>query len=218
MSMKDYDAYLFDWDGTLSKSHDMWLDIIRLQTGRRGLRLSDEQIVKQLFGRYAEGMRELGFSDAELGPLTAELERMAKAQYPLVDLFPQAREVLEFLRSRDKKLALVTATYRDVVNVAISNQKLLELFDVTIAGDEMRAQKPDPSGLLLALEEMNVSPNRAVMVGDSPKDLLAGANAGTDTLLFYPPEHETQHPLKELQKCNPTYIVHAWQELLDQLQ
>ncbi|MGH7157967.1 MAG: HAD family hydrolase [Candidatus Saccharimonadales bacterium] len=216
--MKDYDAYLFDWDGTLAKSHDMWLEIMRSQIGQHAITLTDEQIVRQLFGRYDDGMRELGFSDKEITALTVELEALAKSQYPLVDLFPNARQVLELLKVRGKKLALVTATYRDVVNVAVTHHALLELFDVTVAGDEMQAQKPDPSGLIIVLERLHILPNRAVMIGDSPKDLLAAANAGTDSILFYPPEHETQHPLKELQKCNPIYTVRSWQELLDQLQ
>lgn len=216
--MRDYDAYLFDWDGTLAKSHDMWLGILHNQLKQHDIHLGDEQIVKQLFGRYDDGMTELGFSKEEIKELTVELETAAKAEYPLGKLFPQAREVLALLKSRGKKLCLVTATYREVVDVAIGNHQLFDLFDAVVAGDEMKAQKPDPSGLFIALERIQVPPNRAIMIGDSPKDLLAGNNAGTDTLLFYPPEHETQHPLRELQSCNPTYTIRAWQELLDKLQ
>lgn len=216
--MKDYDAYLFDWDGTLAKSHDMWLELIRAQLEPHGIKLSDEQLVRQIFGRYDEGMKELGFSGKEIDRLGTEVENAAKKQYKLIDLFPDAREVLETLKTKNKKLGLVTATYRDAINVAVGNHQLFELFEVVVTGDEMAAQKPDPNGLLMALEKVGVSPARALMCGDSPKDLLAGNNAGTDTLLFYPPEHETQHPLVELKKCSPTYTIRAWQEFLDQLQ
>lgn len=216
--MKDYDAYLFDWDGTLAKSHDMWLELVRGQLVPRGIELTDEQLVRQIFGRYDEGMKELGFSDEEISRLGRELENAAKEQYKLIDLFPDARVVLQTLKTKNKKLGLVTATYRDAINVAVGNHQLFALFDVVVTGDEMAAQKPDPSGLLLALEKIGVLPARALMSGDSPKDLLAGKNAGTDTLLFYPPEHEAQHPLAELKRCNPTFTIRAWQEFLDRLQ
>lgn len=218
MTIQKYDAYLFDWDGTLAKSHDMWLKIMHRQLESHHIQLSDEQIVRQLFGRYDEGMRELGFSEEEIRSLTQDLEATAKRTYPLVDLFPGAQNVLETLKRQDKKLALVTATYRDLINVAVGHHQLIELFDAVVCGDEMRAQKPDPSGLLLALETIRVSPERAIMIGDSPKDLLAGNNAGTHTMLFYPPEQATQHSRNELEKCEPTYIFTSWQELLDQLQ
>jgi len=216
--VKDYDAYLFDWDGTLAQSHDMWLEIMHKQLKRHDIHASDEQVVKQLFGRYDDGMREFGFSEAEIKELVEELEADAKRMFPLVDLFPQAQEVLEILKQRGKKVALVTATYRDIVNIAVGNHHLLDTFDVVVTGDEMKAQKPDPSGLFMALERVGVLPERAIMIGDSPKDLLAGNNAGTDTLLFYPPEHESQHSISELKKCNPTYTIRAWQEFLDRLQ
>ncbi|HZM64342.1 MAG TPA: HAD family hydrolase [Candidatus Saccharimonadales bacterium] len=216
--MKHYEAYLFDWDGTLAQSHDMWLSIMHRQLRRHNITVSDGQIVKQLFGRYEEGLREFGFSEVEIKALTKELQTIAKQQFPLVDLFPGAQDVLNTLRQQGKKVALVTASYRDVINVAVGNHKLLDFFDIIITGDEMKAQKPDPSGLLLVLEKLKIAPSRAIMIGDSPKDLLAGNNAGTDTLLFYPPEHESQHPLSELQSCKPTYTIHSWQEFFDRLQ
>jgi pyrophosphatase PpaX len=216
--MNAYDAYLFDWDGTLANSHDMWLEIMHGQLRRHGIHVSDEQVVRQLFGRYDEGMRELGFSMQALQALSEELETAAKRSFPLVDLFPGAQQVLEALKRQGKKVALVTASYREVIDVAVAKHNILELFAVTVSGDEMNAPKPDPGGLLLALQTMGVPPTRAIMIGDSPKDLLAGKNAGTDTLLFYPPEHASQHSLAELKKCRPTYTIRSWQELLDQLQ
>lgn len=218
MKLKDYEAYLFDWDGTLAASHDMWLAIMHKQLKRHDINVDDEQIVKQLFGRYDEGLREFGFSEEEIKSLGEESLAAAKKQFPLVSLYSQAREVLDTLKRQGKKVALVTATYRDVITIAVGNHDLLELFDVTVTGDEIKAQKPDPDGILTVLNKLGISPKKAVMIGDSPKDLLAGNNAGTDTLLFYPPEHESQHPLKELEKCNPTYTIRAWQEMLDQLQ
>lgn len=216
--MNNYDAYLFDWDGTLSKSHDMWLEIMHGQLERHNIRLTDAQIVEKLFGRYDVGMRELGFSEKELNNLVKELEAAAKRIFPLVDLFPNALEVLETLKGQGKKVALVTASYRDVINVAVGHHQLLDFFDMIVTGDEVKSQKPDPDGILTVLKKLDVKPAKAVMLGDSPKDLQAGNNAGTDTLLFYPPEQEAQHPLAELKKCKPTYIIHTWQEMLDQLQ
>ena len=70
--MKHYDAYLFDWDGTLAQSHEMCLAIMHKQLKRNDIHVTDEQILKQLFGRYDVGLREFGFSEEEIKELFKE--------------------------------------------------------------------------------------------------------------------------------------------------
>jgi pyrophosphatase PpaX len=137
---------------------------------------------------------------------------------PFIDLFPKAREVLMLLHQRGKKIGLVTASYRNVVEPPLKNNKIIDLFDAIVTGDQIKAHKPDPESLLAALQVLSMPPGKAIMVGDSPKDLMAANNADMDSLLFFPPEHELQHSRDELEACRPTYTIRNWQELLDQLQ
>lgn len=216
--MKNYDAYLFDWDGTLADSHEMWFELFKRQLDRYGIKADELEISQKLFGRYEAGIREYDVPEKDVPALIEEVKTIARKRYPLVDLFPDAKNVLETLKSKGKKLALITASRREIIDIAITRHDLLDLFAITICGDEMKAQKPDPDGLLVVLRKFDMQPDRAIMVGDSPKDLLAAKNAGTDSLLFYPPEHEMQHSREELMKCGPTYTVSSWRELLDRLQ
>lgn len=213
--MKHYNLYMFDWDGTLAMTHDASLAIIREQLTRYDIELSDQQIVDRLFGRYPEGMLELGIPENELQTLRPEIHQYLKEHMPLAALYPHARQVLETIKQSGAKLALITASYRDIVDIAIANHKLSELFDVIITGDEMQVQKPDPGALLTAMKTLDITPEESIMIGDSAKDIADGNNAGTDTLLFYPPEHQTQHDLTVLKTHRPTYVIHSWQEFLD---
>jgi HAD superfamily hydrolase (TIGR01509 family) len=216
--MKDYDAYLFDWDGTLAKGNEMWIELIRDLLEPHGIHLTDSEMASKILGRWDAGMGELGFSRAKIKLMGDEITEAARERYPLIQLYPHATEVLMKLKNQDKKLALVTASWRQVIDIALSSHKLLDLFDVTVTGDEVDAQKPDPKSIQVALEKIGIAPERAIMLGDSPKDLMAANNAGTDSLLFFPLEHETQHSFEELQACKPTRTIRSWQELLDQLQ
>lgn len=216
--MKDYDAYLFDWDGTLAQTHAIVLQIIRTQLERYDIRLTDKQIVDKIFGRYGEGMREVGVPGHDMEALGNEIHAALKQQTLSAALYPGAEEVLRRLHANGRKLALITATWREIIDLTIARHGLVELFDVVVTGDEMKAQKPDPGGILTALKSLGIAPNRAIMLGDSRKDILAGRNAGTDTLLFHPPEHGTQHDIADLKASNPTYTIHSWQEFLDELQ
>lgn len=216
--LASYKAYLFDWDGTLSMSHDAALAAVRKQLRRYKVDYTDMQIVDRIFGNYSAGMMAAGVPERDMPLLKAEIHADLKAAVPYAELYPQAAQVLRDIKTAGHKLALITSSFREVVDIALTNHELLEVFDVTVAGDEVKNHKPSPEGLLLVLEKFGVRPEDAVMIGDSRKDIVAGQNAGTDTLLFYPPSHETQHDLKELQGLHPTHVVRSWQEFLDQLQ
>jgi pyrophosphatase PpaX len=191
---------------------------MRDQLQRYNLHLSDQQIVQKLFGRYEEGIRELPIPSGDLAGLGKEIIAFGRQQMPLVDLYPGALELLRVLVRKKRKIGLITASYRDVIQIAIARHELLDVFGIVVTGDEVKAQKPDPDGILTALRFFGAKPERAVMIGDSKKDLLAGRNAGIDTVLFYPPEHATQHDMSELMACIPAHTIHSWQEFLDGLQ
>ena len=46
----------------------------------------------------------------------------------------------------------------------------MSVIDVIIGGDDVKNEKPDPEGLLTAIQKLNVSKNQALYVGDSIVD------------------------------------------------
>ena len=55
--------------------------------------------------------------------------------------------------------------------------------DATTSDDADRS-KPDPDILVAALEKSGASPERAIMVGDTPYDIEAAGRAGLATIAF----------------------------------
>ena len=49
---------------------------------------------------------------------------------------------------------------------------------IRAAGDDGPARKPDPAHLQACLAGTGIAPDRTVMVGDSPNDVLAARGAG----------------------------------------
>ena len=75
----------------------------------------------------------------------------------------------------------------------------LHSFDVIIGGDSVNSKKPDPEGLNSILEQLNVSADEAVLIGDSPVDVATGKRAGVYTCianfgLGFPGEIATANP------------------------
>jgi HAD superfamily hydrolase (TIGR01509 family) len=217
--MKDYDAYLFDWDGTIASSLAVWLSIVKNEILQPyGIVAHDKTIVRTVFGRAAAGLVELGVPESDLGTVFQNMDVAATTQLPLVPLYDGIRELLDRLSSKGKKLAVITATVRPTMTTVLKNCGLEDIFDITVTGDEVRAHKPDPEGILYVLDHLGIKQERAVMLGDSEKDIGAAHNAGIDSILFYPPQHEAFHTLKELTSYGPTQTIHSWRELIGQLQ
>lgn len=97
-----------------------------------------------------------------------------------------------------------------------------------IAGDTLPCRKPDPAPVLLACEQLQLTPQECVLVGDAERDVQAGYRAGTLTLValfgFIGAEDHVarwgadgliSHPLETLQWLAPELLT---DQLLDSAQ
>lgn len=216
--MKDYDAYLFDWDGTVAQTLEAWLPIARRTLYAYGIEADDKTIVRKVFGRAVYGLVELGVPEESLPAVFAEWDVTAVEQMPRVPFYPGIMEVFAALKKQGKHLAVITSTIGTTMETVFEAHKLHDSIDVLVTGNDVRAYKPDPEGINMALEQLHVASSRAIMFGDSEKDIRAAHNAGIDSVLFFPPEHTSFHSRKELAADKPTYIISSWQEVLDQVQ
>jgi phosphoglycolate phosphatase-like HAD superfamily hydrolase len=55
---------------------------------------------------------------------------------------------------------------------------LEDLLDVVVTADNVRSAKPDPEGVLYALDQVGVMPSVAMFIGDTPTDIHAARRAG----------------------------------------
>jgi len=217
-SIKDYDAYLFDWDGTLAETLDIWLVLWRESLAKHGKSGDDHTIVRHLFGDARNGLKYFDFTDEQIDELLRQLHPLAVDRVKKVTLYKEARDALLTLKRNNKKLALITSSYRELIDAAMRNHELIDLFDVLVTGEDVNAHKPDPEGIKIALKALGIAKDRALMLGDSDKDLRAAQNAGVDSLLFYPDKHTVFHEKEILQRYGPKYVINTWQEFIDDVQ
>lgn len=206
--MKDYDVYLFDWDGTLAQTLDVWMDALRIVYQRYGINESDARIALGL-GNWHHSVT-LGIPEEALPVFKQEVEQLAAAGVATPPLFEGVRELLADLKSRNKKIALISSSQRNVIDTVVAHHELSDYFDMTIAAEDVTTHKPDPEGIHAALTFFDVDPSRAVMIGDSDKDLGAAANAKIDSILFYPPLHHAVHDKDYLLSFKPVHTLEHW--------
>lgn len=176
------DTMLFDLDGTIVDTNELiiatFLHVIEGQTLEPYTR---DHIIPHMGKPLAEQLM-LFTGKLEVDDLIrAYREYNLRVHDELVRDFPHVTDVLGELHRAGIKLGVVTNKVR------ITTMKGLELFgldtfmDVVVTPEDVKTPKPDPEGVLLAIEKLGSVPERTLMVGDSQYDLMAGQHAGART-------------------------------------
>lgn len=92
-----------------------------------------------------------------------------------VRLYPDIKFVLEELKARGYKIAVVSNNTADQIIRTFEKNKVLPHFDMIV--DINYGIKPDPKGIFKILKELNIKPEEAVMIGDMDGDILTAKNA-----------------------------------------
>lgn len=206
-----YKYILLDWDGNLARTLDIWLTAYKTVPRDRNIPKTDQEIAAG-FGLLRKQMVDWGITDID--DAMQQADSIAKKMLPSVELYPDALFVLEELHTRGYKLALITTSTHENVTHLLEHHNIKQLFDVIIAGDDTVNHKPHSEPLELALKHLGGNKEDAVMIGDSDKDLGAAKNAGVDSILFYPEEHEKFYSLEDLRSHSPTHIVNDFRDVL----
>ena len=86
------------------------------------------------------------------------------------------------LKAADRRLAIATSKSADTTAMGFrSLPDLRTYFDVVVTASDSSAHKPSPEPLLLVLERLGASAERAIYIGDAPVDIEAGRAAGMAT-------------------------------------
>lgn len=215
--MSRYELLIFDWDGTLMDSIGRIVESISVAAARCGLPPLDEAAIKGIIGLgLPEAIAVLypHVTDAR----TAEAFRRAYADHYLMlevepsKLYPGVALALQQFRDQGHLLAVATGKGRRGLDRVLDGQGWSDFFDVTRCADET-ASKPDPLMIHEILAQCRVSPERALMVGDSVFDLEMARRAGVDSVAV---SYGAQ-PIEVLRACSPLMAINCFSELADWL-
>jgi HAD superfamily hydrolase (TIGR01509 family) len=122
---------------------------------------------------------DLDFTLIDSSPLV-EL-RQTKQQHAAYQMIPQIQpyeginELLQALSARQIPIAIVTSSRKPFCDRIITHLKWS--IDLLVTRQDVRLPKPHPAGIILALQQLNIQPKDAIMVGDSPDDINAAKAA-----------------------------------------
>lgn len=178
-----YDAVLLDLDQTLVDTRESilaaFLHVFRTELERT---LHPEEVLA-VYGRPLR-VQMCALAGEELADtLVASYRRHLVEVESLIRPYPAWPTVLIELRRRGYKLAVVTSKARLLARRHLELHGLDILVDAVVALEDVPEHKPEPGPCLRAAALLDAGPQRCLMVGDSPWDILAGQRAGMRTAL-----------------------------------
>ena len=101
-----------------------------------------------------------------------------QVMHGLTLLYPWVAETVRALRATGRRLGIVSSKYRYRIERLLAEGSLTSQFEIIIGGEDVAQHKPDPAGLLLALQRLNLPAPDVLYVGDHPVDAEAASRAG----------------------------------------
>lgn len=208
--MSQIEAILFDSDGVLAHTESLIFKLNQEVLKTHGIEYTRDDFIEHTFltNMGSAGWLQKKGYDAPFAKVFAEERnrrwRVALQSQELIDA--SAFPVLSILKEK-YKLCIVTNTERDMFERIYRNGAVIDLLDATISREDYKEAKPSPDAYLTALGRLNVSPDRALVVEDSPRGIEAARSAGLRVVGIVNPEFDG------LDLSRATYHIQTLKEL-----
>jgi len=176
------ECVLFDLDGTIVNTNELIISSFMYTLEQHALpALTREQMIPYMGTSLPAQLRV--FTNLEdVSPLEASYRHYQTEHHDeLIKAFPNVNETLEVLRSRGIKLGVVTTKIQPNTIRALEMFDLLKYMDTIVTLNDVEKVKPHAEPVLTAVGNLEVNPEKTLMVGDSPVDIQSGKNAGVLT-------------------------------------
>jgi phosphoglycolate phosphatase len=209
-----FDLIVFDWDGTLFDSTASIARSIQDACADLGTAVPSDRDASYVIGLgLAEALQHAApqLPRERYRELAERYRHHYLARQDELVLFHGTLAMLRALKARNHRLAVATGKTRRGLDDVLRTVELSGLFDATRTADET-ASKPDPRMLLELMRELEVAPERTLMIGDTTHDLQLAANAGAASIgvSYGAHEHAAFDPFETCHVAHSTAELHEW--------
>lgn len=206
---------LFDLDGTLIDTNELIITTyIHTLKDQLGLDISREAIISH-FGEPLKHTLRRYCTEEELPQLFQCYRSYNLEQHDLLTKgFPGVFETMQALKEKGYKIAVVTSKMRDTAQRGLELFDLAQFVDGLVGFEDTEEHKPLAGPVLKGLEVLNLLPEEALMIGDSPYDLGSAHNAGVKCgIVKY-----TIFPPETFKEAKPDFWLNDLTDLLEYLE
>ncbi len=173
---------LLDIDGTLLDTDSFITKAFQVVATNEGFHFTPK-IYKTIEGKTLEDSYRILSGREDIAALCEAHRSWQEDNVHLVRPFDDVMNFLQMLRKHDIRTAGITNRGRRTSFKTLQSSGIADMLDLLLTRDDVENLKPHPEPLLKALSQLDDRPETAVMIGDSAKDVQAGASAGLKTIL-----------------------------------
>ena len=211
-------AVVFDLDGVLIQSEEVWDEVRERYVRERGGRYDDE-IQRAMMGmsstEWSRFLHETAGVASEPDVINGEVvERMLEAYRDHLPLIPGAVEAVRRLADRFL-LGLASSSNRELIDTVLDVAGLAPLFAATVSSEEVAHGKPAPDVYLEAARRLGVAADNCAAIEDSHGGIRSAKSAGMRVIAVpnptYPPDDDAlalaDVRLSSLEELTPERVV-----------
>jgi HAD superfamily hydrolase (TIGR01509 family) len=165
---------LFDLDGTLIQSDDIYFDVLQQILSEYRI-----QLTREIFDQYIQGQNDHNALQ-KLFPLcykkilpiiSAQKDELFCQHIQKLKVIPGAIDFLSKIRDKAHKIAIVTNCNRKVAEAILEYIQINQWIDYLVIGNECTKTKPHPEPYLQAIRYFHSDPSKAIIFEDSKTGL-----------------------------------------------
>jgi len=184
--VKEYQAVLFDMDGTLVNSEPLKGLALSLACKDYGCDV-DVNIYQEVMGENWSIVTDHFFKHGNISPDLTAFNQHFRGHYECLlaedlNLNAGALEYIQHLKSSGKRCGVVSSAATWMVDNILGALNLSGLFDIIIAKEHVCKHKPDPEAYQLALAQLDIAAEDTLIFEDSSAGVEAGIASGCDVI------------------------------------
>lgn len=173
-------AVIFDFDGVIIDSTKVQkmalLESYRLVVGN-GTPSFDE-----FFSHSGDSLENIFLKMKLPLEMIEPYKRFSHERIGSIRIYSGIKELLAQLKAEGYKRGLCTGKDRYRTLEILEKLALDGYFETIVCSDDVENPKPHPDSLLLAINNLGMGPDGAVMVGDAKNDIICAKNAGVRSI------------------------------------
>ena len=189
------EAVVFDMDGVLLQSEEVW-DAVREEYVRERGGRYDAEVQRAMMGmsstEWSNYLHDVAGVPDEPEEINAEVvRRMLDAYKEHLPLIPGAVDAVRRVAG-EFPLGLASSSNRELIDTALEQAGLAPYFAATVSSEEVAHGKPAPDVYLEAARRLGIAAKRCVAIEDSHGGIRSAKAAGMRVLAIpnssYPPD------------------------------
>ncbi len=192
-------AVIFDMDGTMIDTEKIKENSWKYAGDSQNL-VIDDKIISEMRGTNKEYCKELlckKFKNIDFKKLYNDRNKFIEKYINIngIEMKKGLIEILQFLKNNNYKIAVASSSEKETIRRYLAKIKVLEFFDVIVAGDMVKKGKPNPEFYLKAVELLNVTKEQCIGIEDSNNGILSVYPAGLKSIMI----PDLEEPQKKLE-------------------